>query len=429
MDDEGLDALMRLCLAENRELAQALERLVAANAQARAAGAPRIPTVDVRGQVQDLEIEQRGGNAGQIPLRFGQIYSLGPTLSYEVDLFGRIDATSDAAALAAEATAEDARATGLALTGSLMEAWLDVAENAALRRVVEDQITTGEQLLDLARARFAGGSGTALAVLQQERQLEATRAELPVVDGALERAENQIAVLTGAAPGAFRASAPDALPALPALPDLDVPSALFERRPDLAAALLRVRSQDRTVAAAVAARYPRLDLSATYNFDATEVSDLFDRTIRTITAGLTAPLIDGGALRAEVARTRAQLAESLAALQQSFLVALREVEDALSLEQRGLARLRSLERQVALSRQEVEQARRAFVGGVDSYLPVLTALQQLQANERALVAQRVAVLRARAQLLRALGGGLGDAPLGSADGRDPEGGAQAPARP
>lgn len=408
VDDDGLNALMELCLAENRELEQALQRLAAAEAQARAAGAQRFPTLDLQARAQQLEIDQRGGGGAQIPIRLGETYSLGPSLSYELDLFGRIGATRDAAALAAEATAADARATGLALTGSVMEAWLDVAENAALRRVIEAQIVTGEQLLDLAKARFGGGSGTALAVFQQERQLEATRAELPGVDGAHERAENQLAVLTGSAPGAFVAAAPDTLPALPPLPDLDVPSALFERRPDLTAALLRVRSQDRTVAAAVAARYPRLDLSATYNFDANEAADLFDRTIRTLTASLTAPILDGGALRAEVARTRAQLAESLAALQQTFLVSLREVEDALSLEQRGLIRLRSLERQIELSRREVDQARRAFVGGVDSYLPVLAALQQLQVNERAVVVQRVAVLRARAQLLRALGGGLGE---------------------
>lgn len=405
----SLDAAVNATVEGSLELQQAWARLAQAEASAVSAGAARIPSVDVGGSVTRLEIDQRGGGGAGLPVRVGEVYSLGPSLSYELDLFGRIDATADAARFAASATEADARATALTLTGRAADAWFTAVENAALERLVLDQVTTGEQLVEVTRTRFENGSGSALDVLQQQRQVESTRAELPRFRGAEERALNQLAVLAGRAPQEAAEGVPDALPPLPPLPALDVPGALLARRPDLDAAFQRLAQADRDVAAAIAARYPRLSISASYNFDSSELADLFDRTISTLTANITGPLIDGGQRRAEVRRTQAVLEERTLALSQAFLVALQEVEDALSLEARAVERTRALEVQRSLATEEVEQARRRYVGGVDTYLPVLTAITGLQALDRQLVQERAAALRARAQLLRALGGAWEDA--------------------
>ncbi len=389
----------------NLELSQAYARLAQARQSARIAGAAKIPSIDLTGSVQRLEINQSGGSGAQIPVRLGETYSIGPSLSYELDLFGRIDATSDSASFAAAATEADAAALQLSLSGQAADAWFTAVENAALENLVREQIATGEDLLTVTRTRFQNGAGSALDVLQQQRLIEATRAELPRFLGARERAQHQLAVLGGRAPREFDAQTiPSDLPDLPPMPMLDVPAALLESRPDLVAAFMRVSQADRDVAAAIAARYPRLSLSANYNFDANEIADMFDRTISVITANLVAPIIDGGERRAEVRRRRAQLDESIAGLNQAFLVALREVEDSLSLERRGVERVVALESQRRFASAEVEQARRRYVGGVDSYLQVLAAVQNLQSLDRVLVTERASVLRARAQLLRALGG-------------------------
>ena len=329
-----------LALEESLDLRQAWSRLAQADAAADAAGAPRYPAIDLGTDVTRLEIDQRGGGGAFLPVRVGEVYGLGPSLSYELDVFGRIRATEDAALYAAEASAADVHATALTLTGQVVDAWFVAVENAALEALVLDQVRTGEELVELTRARFQNGGGSALDVLQQQRLVEATRAELPVVRGSRERAEHQLVVLSGIAPQEAESytSIPSELPVLPPLPELDVPAALLERRPDLIAAFQRVAQADRDVAAAVRARYPRLTLSASYDFDATEVADLFDRTITVITANLVAPLTDGGSRRAEVRRTRAVLEERILDLSRSFLVALQEVEDALSLERRGVER-------------------------------------------------------------------------------------------
>ena len=406
-NDSSLNAVMEGVLGDNFELEEAWSRLASASASARAAGAPRIPTIDLSGSAQRFEIDQSGGGANQIPLRLGEAYSLGPSLSYEFDLFGRIDSALKSARLEEAATAADVQATALALTGRATDAWLLAVQNRSLARLVEEQIKVGEQLLQITENRFATGSGSVLDVLQQKRQLAATRAELPRFLGAAERAIHTLNTLSGRAPKGpypLTNNLPDKLPALSPLPQLDVPEALLNLRPDVVAALRRVERSDRDVASAIAARYPRLSLSANYNFDGSELSALFDRTISSIVGSIALPLIDGGTRRAEVARQRAALDGAVAALQRTILTALQEVEDALSLEQRGTQRLLALEEQFRIASDEVAQAERRYVGGVDTYLQVLSAIQSFQALERQLLTERADVLGSRASLLRALGG-------------------------
>lgn len=400
----SLSAAVDSVLEGNRELSQAWSRLAQAEASARSAGAPRIPTLDLNSSAQYQEIDTRGSAGQNLPLRTGEAYSLGLSLSYEVDLFGRIGATLRSARLEEAATAADAQATALALSGRAADAWFTVVEQSALEDLIREQLRVGEQLLEVTENRFATGSGSVLDVLQQRRQLEGTRAELPRVAGEAERARHSIAVLAGRPPRDPMDGIPRSLPALPDLPALDVPSALLVNRPDVAAAMLRVQRADRNVAASVAARFPRLSLSANYNYDSNEIADLFDRTISSLAGSLVVPLIDGASRRAEVDRQRAGLELAVAALEQALLTALQEVEDALSLERRGAERVAILDVQLGIAVDELAQARRRYVGGVDSYLQVLSAIQNLQALQRQLVTERALVLRARAQLHRALGG-------------------------
>ena len=399
-----LDQLIDGVLAGNLELLEAWTRLDQAGAAARVTGAARTPTVDLNASARDQKLEQTSGGANQIPIRLGDTYSLGASLSYELDLFGRIRAELERERATFRATEADLRATALTLTGTAADTWFEAVASQAGMVLLEEQIQNDEDLLQVTENRLATGSGSLLDVLQQQRLLEATRAELPRLAGEVERARNALHVLLGQPPGGDGIVIPSRLPALPPLPGLDVPAALLTHRPDLVAAIHRIESADRDVAAGIAERYPRLSLSASFDFDGNEISELFERNIRSIAGSLVAPLVDGGRRRAEVDRRTAALDGALLALSRSFLIALREVEDALSLERRGIERTLILERQREIAEREVAQARRRYTGGVDSYLSVLTATQSLQALERQLVDERVAVLRARAQLLRALGG-------------------------
>ncbi len=404
-----LTAAVERSLGGGLDLRSAWARLRQARASLRAAGAPRFPALEGTARGSSQTIETSGGSGGMGQDFFNgptESYSAGVTASYEVDLFGRIASAARAAEFEMLATQDDVAATALALAASAVEAWLDAAVARDQIELVEEQVRVSEELLEVTEQRFGFGSGNALAVLQQRRQLAGTRAELPPLRSALERAEYRLAVLAGLPPGSPEVA--DArlggLPGLPEMPRVGAPSQLLERRPDLRAALLRVSSADVNVAQAIAERYPRLSLSAGFQFNAFTFGELLDRTIWNIAGNLVGPLIDGGARRAEVARREAVLEAAVLNLNATLLTALREVEDALSLETSANERLSVLEEQTELARAELAQAQQRYVSGVDTYLQVLSAVQVLQQLERQVLQERGERLQNRVLLHRALGG-------------------------
>jgi len=171
------------------------------------------------------------------------------------------------------------------------------------------------------------------------------------------------------------------------------------------AALHRVQEADRRVAVAVADRWPRLTLSAGASVSAGYGPAFFWGWLANLAANLVAPLVDGGARRAEVDRVRAKSAEALHRYGQVVLTSLKEVEDALVRERQIGLQVASLERQLRLSGDVVDQVRGAYLQGAEEYLRVLDALGRHQALERALLAARRERFEQRIALCRALAGG------------------------
>jgi len=199
-------------------------------------------------------------------------------------------------------------------------------------------------------------------------------------------------------------SAETELPDLPPLPTTGVPSELLKRRPDLRAAQRRVEAADYPVAAAVAARYPRLSLSASVSSQPSNFNDYLLDPLWTLAANLALPLIDGGRRVAEVERTRAVVSEAVAAYGKAVLQALVEVENALVQERQQIANIEQLREQVQVSSVTLDQARQRYGHGLADFLTVLTALRSHQEVELGLLDAKRQLLSHRIQLCRALGG-------------------------
>ena len=151
--------------------------------------------------------------------------------------------------LSIRASRQDLEASALLLTGSVVDVWFILQEQKALLALLQEQIEISQELLDLTEVRFGVGAGSAVDVLQQRQQLEATRAEIPIVRSRLNTAYNQLAVLLGTTPGALDTRIPDGvLPDLPPFPQLGEPATLLVSRPDLRAAQLRLQAADFRVA-------------------------------------------------------------------------------------------------------------------------------------------------------------------------------------
>ena len=331
--------------------------------------------------------------------------SLGLLAGYEVDLWGRVRATRDAALLDALATREDLHAAAITLSAEVAGAWYRLVAQQGQLRLLDEQTKTNEEYLEIITLKFRRGQVSATDVLQQRQLVESLAAERIQAESNIRVAEHELAVLVGRPPGGLSVTPPSRLPDVPPLPQTGVPAAWIRKRPDIRAAELRVQAADRRVAAAVAEQFPKLSLSVRAETSSEKVRDLLDSWLASLAANLAAPLFDAGARRAEVARTRSAVSEQLNAYGQLVLTSLQEVEDALAQEATQAEYLDSLHRQLDLSWKAAEQTRDNYTKGTMDFTRYLTTLLDHQRLQRTyLEAQRQRV-QFRVNLYRALGGG------------------------
>jgi NodT family efflux transporter outer membrane factor (OMF) lipoprotein len=401
--DPGLDAAIDRALRANFSLQAANQRLRAAEALARRASASFWPELNLT-----ADGEQTDGSASGMNEASG--WEVGLRSSYEVDLWGRIGALAEAEALRAESAAALRDAAAVSLSAEVALAWYRLAGAEAQKAVLEAQIETNRTVLELLDARFQRGQIRAADVLRQRQLVEATVEQSNDVDARIALFEHLLATLQGRPPqdDAERAG-PLRLIELPELPRVGVPAELLERRPDLQESFLRLQAADAELAAAIADRYPRVDLTASLTTEDGGEWSLFDAWLTSLAGQLTQPLIDGGARRAEVDRREALLGEAIATYSEQVLNAYREVEDALTQEYHQRIKVQQLRSQLTLATTTYDQLRNQYLNGVSDYIDVLDALREQQLLERELVAARQELIGFRVALHRALAGRIPDA--------------------
>ena len=397
--DPVLDQLIETALSDNLSLQTAWDRLDQARAVARRTGAELWPQLD--GEAVGRTTGSRTGSHDESRNDF----SLGLSASYEIDLWGRINSTREAAELDAVASAEALQTAALTLTARVASTWFKLIEQREQIMLLERQLSTNRQTLELVTLQFRTGQVGIADLLQQRLVVENRRGELVLAAAQEQVLFNQLAVLLGLPPDQAPQLTQPALGGLPPLPDTGLQSELIERRPDVRAAWLQIQAADQRVAAAVADRFPRLSLTGRTTTASEEIEDLFNDWLSTLAANLLAPVVDGGRRRAEVDRTRAAAAAALHSYGQTVLEALAEVEDALVLEERQLEYLDSLDLQLELAAQATERIRDRYLNGAVDYQRVLTSILSEQQLQLTRLTARGALFENRVNLCRALAGG------------------------
>jgi len=412
LGDTSLNRLMDEALAGNFTIRTAWARLDQARAVALKSGADVYPGLSAEGRGSRTRTETSAATAGSAAstssdgdgVTYQNSFALGLTVSYELDLWGRVRSLRDAAALDFCASREDLHAAAMTVSAAVADTWYRLLEQRGQLALLARQEKTNQDYLELVTLRFRKGRSPAADVLRQRQLLESTKGEKARAEAGLKVLEHQLSILLGKAPGAVDGGKNRTLPDLPGLPKTGLPAELLKKRPDVRAAAARVRAADERSDAAAADRFPKISLSASADTSSSRFHDLFDDWLATLAANVAAPLLDGGRRAAEVDRTRAVTAERVAVYGQAVLNAFKEVEDALVQEtQQGLFTA-SLERQAELSRQVVVQVRTRYTKGASDYLHVLDALRSRQSLERSLLSAKRQLVGYRIDLYRALGG-------------------------
>ena len=398
-DDPDLDRTVLEAFDSNLNLKQAWARLDQSLATAKIVGAPVLPDVTLDGS----GTRQRADSAGSTS--YSNRFRLGLALTWELDLWKKISNRAEAARLLATASRDDVEQTALLLSGTVVDLWFTIQEQEQLLRVLKEQIESSTNQLEVIEHRYGQGVGSALQVLQQRLQLAQVESQVPAVVSALELTRNRLAVLLGRAPQYPIEVTPRAvLPALPAFPKLPAPRDLLQTRPDLRAAYKRLSAADLEVAAAVADMLPTIRISLDASFSSPSLSSLFDDTLASMGGSLFQPVFDGDRRGAEVDRRKAIMKERMDAFSEKFLVALREIEDAIDQESNQIELLDDVVSQISIATATLAEARFSYANGQNEYLDVISALQALQGVQRQEVTVRKQLLNIRSNLYLALGG-------------------------
>ena len=398
--DPQLDTLIDGMLQRNFSLRAAWDRLDQAAALARKAGADFYPSLDASASAT------RNVAHSAATVRTSQ-FTAGLVAAYEVDLWGKVRSSAQAAELDRQATDAQLQTAALTLTAQVATTWYQLAEQLALVEQLQQQLDTNQKVLELIEVRFRHGSAGAVDVLQQRQLVESNRGDLADTQGRVAVLRHQLAVLLGEPAGAdgLSETARASLVDVPALPVTGVPAQQLQQRPDVRQGWLSLLAADQRVAVAIADRFPRLSLSASATSSSDKARDLFNDWLGNLSANLLLPVIDGGRRRAEVDSRRAVAAEALDNYRQTLVQAFAEVEDALVQERQQQAFLASVDKQLRLSTLAIQRLRDSYRNGAVDYLRVLTALVSQQSLERTQIQARRQLIEFRINLYRALAGG------------------------
>ncbi len=333
-------------------------------------------------------------------------YTLEGSADWNLDVWGKLRRQVESNVANAQASAALVANARLSAQGALATDYLDLRTTDALERVLNETARLDTEALRIAQNQYNAGFAARSDVLTAQTQLEAAQSAAINVGVARAQYEHAIAMLVGVPPAALTIAAVATVPAVPDTPGL-VPSALLERRPDIANAEREMKANNALVGVAVGAYYPDITLSALFGYQGNPLSSLISAANRVWSIGASASdaLFEGGARTAAVRAARASYDESVATYRQTVLTAFQQVEDALS-------GLRILARQEVVQRQTVIDAGRAaqialneYRAGTQAYTAVITAQNTLLTAQQNLISIQQTRLADAVALIQALGGG------------------------
>lgn len=408
--DPVLDRLVADALAANLDLAQARARLREARARRGVAGAALMPSVDAS---LSGSRSRSSGQSGSGSTR--ELYSAGFDASWELDVFGGVRRSVEAAQADLEASVESLSDTRVSLAAEVALNYIDLRTAEQRLAIAEESIAYRGENHQIIRWRQQAGLVSELDLAQATTDLESTRAVLPPLRTAVTEAKNRLAVLLGRNPGELESLVHADRPIPLAAGEIvaAIPADTLRQRPDVRVAERRLAAQTARLGEAEAARYPSFRLSGSLGLEALELDALADRdaNTRSLFGGITAPVFNAGRIAANIEIQDALVEQARLAYRAAVLAALEEVENALTAVANTDARRAKLAEAAAAARTTLAIAEYRYASGLADFLSVLDAQRTQLSLDEQLAGSTGELARAQIRLYKALGGGWSTEPL------------------
>ena len=403
-----LNALIARASTGNFDILAAAARIRQADAALLGAGAPLLPAASLAASDQwSHTAVTSSGSVRKNRYIDSQSYSLVPSASYEVDLWGRLRATRDAALGTALASRFDQRTVALTAVTSVATTWFQALAYQDRLDVAQRDLHDSEEILRAIRARVDAGTASQLDVAQQGALVAGIRAGIPALRSQMQQLLNGLGILTGQPPEAITVR-PGTLNNL-SLPEVSpgLPSELLARRPDVAYAEASLQAANANIRAARAAFFPKVELTASGGMQSLAIGSLFGpgSLFAQAAIGATQTIFDNGSLQANLGQARGRYDELLADYRKSIVQAFTDVENALTA-YRYATEQEALEREaVTIAQRAADIARAQVLAGTSDMVTALQAQTTLFNDLDTLAQVRQARFLALVSLYKALGGG------------------------
>ena len=404
--DADLNALVEQTLAANQDLQAAIARLEAAEAAAREAGADYLPRIGLEASTGRNKSSGETFNGKKIGGATYNSNRVAATLSYEVDLWGRIRRNNEAVRADTLSSRFGRDSLRLTLVSEVANEYLNLRSLDAQIDVTTQTLESRKQALKIVQARVNGGTASGLEQAQAESALNSAQAQWSELKRQRALSESQIALISGQPGMKINATGLDQLP-LPPTPPAGLPSALLEVRPDIRQAEEKLVAANARIGVAKAAYYPTISLTGALGSESMALSNLFSggAGIWSAALGLAMPIFDAGRTGARVDQATAAQKETLANYRKTVQTAFKEVNDAIV----GLHAYSDEEAaysaQVGASQKALDLAQKRYEAGYSGYMDLLDAQRTLNSAQLQYLASRKSRLGAAVDLFKAMGGG------------------------
>jgi multidrug efflux system outer membrane protein len=443
--DPTLDGLIDRAARDNLDLQEAVLRIVEARTQEQSAAAQGLPNVRASGSYQREQLGAKGflesdgvynkvdqlgapnSPVNQIAPGAGatlengannvlnqltapiNLWQVGFDASWELDLFGRVRRSVEAAHAQTEEAVESRNDALVSLEAEVAQTYMQLRGAQALRQITQSLVDQQRDIVALTQSQAKVGLASQLDVKSATAQYAQTQAQLPQYDQQIQQALNGLAYLLGEPPGSLadELSAPAAVPPVPPSVPVGMPSTLARRRPDIRRAEASLHAATADVGVAVAQFYPDISLTGQVGTRATNASGLthWSSLFYSFGPSISLPIFEGGSLVANLHLSQAQQQQAALDYRKTVLMALRDVDNALAVYRTDQARQVSLGDSVAAQQAAFELARDSYRKGLVTFINVLDAERQLSDAQQQYAQETMQVSTDLVALYKALGGG------------------------
>ena len=404
--DPVLQDLIRVSLEENQDLGIATSRIEEFRATLGVTRADQFPSVDISATGAQAR-NSENVFPGNLVDGTVENYRVSADVFFELDLFGRLRRSTEAARAQLLSVEENRRSITISLVSSVASSYMTLRDLDAQLEIARRTRDVREESLKIIQARFDKGTVPRLDVNQAEIELAVAAAAVSAAERAVAQTENNLSILLGRNPGSIpRGLALEQQLLPPGVPS-GLPSELLQRRPDVLASEAELAAQTARIGIAEAARWPSLSLTGSLGLETDDLSNLNDSGSDFWNAGISllAPVFNAGRNKDRVAVERARTEQALLSYEQAVLRAFREVEDSLVAARTYREEYAARQRQVAAARSAAVLSRARYNGGVTSYLEVLDTERSLFSAELSESQTLRLYFNAVIELYKALGGG------------------------